>query len=258
MVSAEHRWILISPEQRAQIETDPHYRQMLLFMEAADWAPAEGWLWWMRERRGWGGLVPIDQPLGCCLVMQGQHRLGLQLLEPLLQHPQRNFWVAHLAGDALRGCNHLEEAVVLYRQAQTDGSDSPLTARNLLQVLWQRDEEAALEQLRDWLAADQLHGAVLLGVQQALASGQAPALEHWLAEHDLATPQQLQRLTEAALERLDRPAAQRWLRALEDSPWARTLQQRLRNWGVAGFSQEDRDGGGDGSAIGPAVVEQSP
>lgn len=237
MASARHHWLLIGPEQQAQIEAENHYQQAQHFLAAHDWAPAEGLLWWMHERAGWAGAVVVDQPLGYALVMQGQNRLALDVLQPLLQHPQRNFWVAHLAADALRGSNDLQDAVPLYRQSLADGSDSPITARNLLQVLWQLDAEAALAQLQLWHACDGgLQGVVLEGVQQALASGQAPLLDEWLAAQGLATDAQLQRLAVAALERLDAEAARRWLTAQADRPWAEEILGRLQRWQVPGFS----------------------
>lgn len=233
------RWVLTSAEQASRIQAEVHYQQAQLLLQSRDWAAAEGLLWHLRQQGAWAGVVLIDQPLACTLVMQGEHPWAWELLEPLLVHPQRNFWVAHLAADALRACNRLAEAGALYRQALADGSDSPLTARNLLQVLWQQDEAEALEQLRLWQQERQLHGTVLQGVQEALAAGQAPVLEQWLADQQLATPQQLQRLVIAAIQRLDRPAIQRGLAILQDDSWAQGLRLGLQALGVEGFQEAD-------------------
>ncbi len=231
-------WRWLDPEQQRLLERERHYQEAQRFLAAEDWQPAEGLLWWLRQVGGWHGVVPVEQPLGLCLVMDGQFPLAWQLLAPLLDHPQRNFWVAHLAGDAQRGRGALPEAVALYRQSLADGSDSPITVRNLVQVLWQLDGEAAIAQLAQWHGEGLLRGARLQGVRDALAPGQAPALEVWLAERGLATPAQLQRLVTAALLQLDLDAAWLYLDRLEGPGhgWAQALRGRLQRLGVAGIS----------------------
>lgn len=212
--------------------SDPLYQQAQRFLAQRDWEPAEGLLWRLQQRHGPRRSVWIEQPLGLTLLMQGLPGLAWQVLEPWLKRADRNFWVAHLAGDAQRALNAWDAAISLYRQALADGSNSPITARNLLQVLWQRDGQAALEQLEEWQRHGRLSGSVLAGMQAALADGQALMLDRWCWRTGHADLAQLLRLLEDALQRGEREMAERLLHQLHsrgDQPW---LLARLDRFGL--------------------------
>lgn len=127
-------------------------------IEAADWPAAEGAL------RRLDSLAP-GQPqvldlLSYALLMQGQFSACEAVLRQALAKGGCSFWTPHKLGDALRGQQRMEEAIAAYEQALSWGSDSPLTARNLLQVLDGLDPARALARLEAWegAAADQSAG----------------------------------------------------------------------------------------------------
>ena len=91
---------------------------LLRYLQIVPQAPLEAW----------DVLAYVD-------LMQGNYRRCLEVLRPWADHPSRNFWLQHKLGDAHRGLNQLPQAEACYRQSLVDGSDSPLTIRNLLQVL---------------------------------------------------------------------------------------------------------------------------
>lgn len=223
-------------EQPGSLDTDLFqdalYAEAQRFLDARDWQPAEGLLWQLQHRYGAVTSVWIDQPLGLTLVMQGQAALAWQVLQPWLEHPARNFWVAHLAADALRALSLLRPAAALYRQALADGSNSAITSRNLLQVLWQVEDQEALAQLQHWQQNGALQGPVLAGIREALAAGQALALDAWCEQAGLATADQRRRLLAAALRRLDREQALGLLKAMDQAREHPQLVERLRMLGI--------------------------
>lgn len=221
-------------EALRQLAADPAYQQAVSFLDAHDWQPAEGLLRWLRHCHGDALSFQIDSLLGYCLSMQADHAEAWQRLAPLLQHPQRTFWLAHLAADAQRGLGDWAAAATLYRTALTEGSDSPITVRNLLQVLLLHDAGEALQQLEQWRQQGALAGFVLEGIREALAANPDPALDAWLDRLDLAGPDQHRRLLEQELRRLDLAAITRRLQhpSWQASPWRAALAQRLHHWGL--------------------------
>ena len=88
--------------------------------------------------------------LAYVLLMQGDYRGCMAVLLPRREDPARTFWLQHKLGDAHRGLNQFSEAEACYRHSLADGSDSPLTCRNLLQVLDGLDPDRAVAELQRW------------------------------------------------------------------------------------------------------------
>ena len=84
------------------------------------------------------------------LLMQGRYSETESILLIALQQKTQNFWTTHKLGDALRGQHRLSEAAEAYEQSFNEGSTSPLTPRNLLQVLDQIDVRKAIDKLENW------------------------------------------------------------------------------------------------------------
>lgn len=200
------------------------------------WAEAEGLL------RRFVQLVPASplevwDTLAYALLMQGDYRGCLALLEPRRVDPARSFWLEHKLGDAHRGLNCGEDAVRCYRRSLVDGSDSPLTCRNLLQVLDGLDPLLATAELRQWQQVGAPSTAAWEGAREAavLVPGLGLAQQLWqLGEADASCRQ---RLLEDACYRLDQLGVQTSLAAAQASaagfsPWERALQQRLVGLGL--------------------------
>jgi hypothetical protein len=218
----------------ARLQADPCYRQVLVFIEASDWPAAEGLLLLLRRRFGDSAVFAIDSLLGYCLSMQACHAEAWLVLEPLLEAPNRHFWIAHLAADAQRGLGELAAAAALYRRALAEHSDRAITVRNLIEVLLQLDERAAIEQLEQWQHEGGLDAFVLEGVREALMGGQAPELDVWMDREGLAGPSQQRRLLEADLRRLDLMAVGHRLcrPGWQDCSWRAVLERRLHHLGL--------------------------
>ena len=222
---------------RATVEQ--HYQRALHDLKAGDWAAAEGSLLQVRQVLGPADVAVADA-LAYALLMQGDYGACARVLEPVLTHPQRSFWIAHKYADALRGLHQPEAAARFYRQALAEGSTSPLTARNLLQVLHELDPEQALLELEGWhqpLAAAQLEGI-------QLAAGLVAGLELvvWLQDRGLATPALQRRLLEQRLYGLDLGGAQGAddvASAMDtagqdaDQAWCAALRWRLKRLGLS-------------------------
>lgn len=235
-----------------ELQRDPLYSQVHPLLTAKDWQAAEGLLLRLRQTHRARLMLQIDALLGYTLSMQAAHEEAWLVLEPLLQHPQRTFWVAHLAADCQRGLGELKRAVSLYQQALDDGSDSPLTVRNLVQVLLQLDPQLALRQLRQWQHEGGLQGGVLEGIQQALDALVTPELDHWLDQQGLAGPLQQRRLLQSALRQLDLEQVRERLARLQthgpadgvgdadhhaiDHLWLEAAAARLERLGLIGQS----------------------
>ena len=219
-----------------------HYQRALAYLEACDWAAAEGVLLQARLTAGQRDLAVADA-LAYALLMQGDYEGCARVLEPVLDHPQRSFWIHHKYGDALRGLHDLERAAQHFRQALADGSTSPLTARNLMQVLHEVDPSLALAELEAW--PKPLPPERLAGVQQAAALVAGLDLAAWLLRHNLADAVLRRRLLEQRLyslelDGLETPVMQPILPTDEASPaerWCEALRERLERMGLsAGFA----------------------
>ena len=147
--------------------------------------------------------VDVWDVLAYALLMQGDYSACLMILKPWSRHPSRSYWVNHKLGDAFRGLNQLEEAVRAYQLSLEDGSDSPLTVRNLLQVLDALLPQRAVAQLGAWQAKGSLEPFVLDGAREAAVL--VPSLqlsEALFASGDAHAPCR-RRLLEAACYSLD-------------------------------------------------------
>ena len=204
-----------------------HYQRAIQALEEADWIAAEGWLLRARAELGPEELDVADA-LAYALLMQGDYSGCTQVLQPVLEHPQRSFWIWHKYADALRGLHQLPPAAQAYRRALQEGSTSALTARNLLQVLHQQDAALALAELEQW--PDPLPQLLVEGAQQAAARIAGLELAAWLQQRGLATAALQRRLIEQELYALRCPA---WLAdAPAQAGWLPALQTRLQQLGV--------------------------
>ena len=203
-------------------------------MQAGDWPAAEGALLQVRELNGPEDLAVADA-LAYALLMQGDYSGCAQVLEPVLLHPQRSFWIQHKAGDARRGLHQPDAAAAHYRQALAEGSTSALTARNLLQVLHGLAPEQALVELERW--PQPLAPALLEGAQAAAALVAGLELVQWLQARNLATPALQRRLLEQQLYGLEAvvlgaaPATEASPDA--DQAWCAALGDRLQQLGLS-------------------------
>ena len=185
----------------------------------------------VRHVRGAQDLAVADA-LAYALLMQGDYGGCARVLQPVLAHPQRSFWIQHKAGDAQRGLHQPDAAVTHYRQALAEGSTSPLTARNLLQVLHGQDPKQALAELESW--PQPLSGSRLEGAQAAAALVAGLELVIWLQGRGLATPALQRRLLEQKLYGLEPLASDDLAQALAlepldpDQAWCGALAWRLQ------------------------------
>jgi len=171
--------------------------------------------------------VAVADALAYALLMQGDYSGCAQVLEPVLHHPQRSFWIQHKAGDARRGLHQPEAAAAHYRQALAEGSTSAITARNLLQVLHGLAPEQALAELEAW--PQPLAPALLEGAQAAAALVAGLQLVEWLEARGWATPALQRRLLEQKLYGLQPvQVVSRNSAPDADQRWCAALQERLR------------------------------
>jgi tetratricopeptide (TPR) repeat protein len=160
--------------------------------QAEQWQLAEGALRRLLE------LHPANPEmldlLSHTLLMQGRHGEAESVLILILQQETNNFWTPHKLGDALRGQHRLPEAAEAYEQALKRGSTSPLTPRNLLQVLDQLDVRKAIDKLDHW------HGQTefcqwkdlqpwQIGACDAALLSAGPELANWLINHGCDHPE---------------------------------------------------------------------
>lgn len=206
-----------------------HYQRAIAALEGGDWPAAEGWLLQARAELGAADLA-VSDALAYALLMQGDYRGCSLALQPVLEHPGRSFWIWHKQGDALRGLHQLPAAAAAYRRALAEGSTSPITGRNLLQVLHELDPEHALAELERW--PQPLAAPLVEGAQQAAALTAGLELAAWLQRQGLATPALERRLTEQELYGLRWPE---WLgqETKVSSPWLVALRARIQALGLA-------------------------
>lgn len=185
----------------------PWWRLAREAIDSADWLAAEGAL------RRLDALVPgqaqVLDLLSYALLMQAEFSACEAVLRSALCLEGCSFWTPHKLGDALRGQQRMEEAITAYEQALSWGSDSPLTARNLLQVLDGLDPARAVARLEAWAAE---HGTTLnWGSPPAWITGACEAartsigldLAQWLHTRGCSDPEIRRLALEAALMRLD-------------------------------------------------------
>ncbi|WP_411870658.1 tetratricopeptide repeat protein [Vulcanococcus limneticus] len=160
-------------------------------LEADEWAVAEGGL--RRLLQASPHHPQLLDLLAFTLLMQGQYRLAEILLHRAIAVGSRNFWTPHKLGDALRGLQRLDQAVQAYEQALLWGSDSPLTVRNLLQVLQMLGDAPVLERLQRFRGVGPLSWTDCLPWQQgailAARNLGSSAMVQWLCRQGCPEPQ---------------------------------------------------------------------
>lgn len=226
----------MAEQPHMQEQLDVLWREIRGAISEEAWPEAEGLL------RRFCQLVdptPIEvvDTLAYTLLMQADYSACLELLLPLRNHPGRSFWLQHKLGDAWRGLNRLEEAVLAYRQSLQDGSTSALTWRNLLQCLSGIAPRLAAEELEAW---QQRSGGMPPEAWQGArdAALLVPGLElvEQLWQCGQADPDCRRRLLEEACYRLELPRALAVLGQLKSSgawsPWEQALAQRLQSLGL--------------------------
>ena len=149
-----------------QVKLDAFWSEIQNALAESSWPEAEGLL------RRFVQLMPaapveVWDVLAYALLMQGDFPACLAVLKPWSNHATRNFWVNHKMGDALRGLNQLDDAVEAYQLSLADGSNTPLTVRNLLQVLDALAPQRAVSQLAEWHSQGPLTSFVLEGAREA-------------------------------------------------------------------------------------------
>jgi tetratricopeptide (TPR) repeat protein len=160
-------------------------------LQTEQWLVAEGALRRLLE------LAPANSELldllSHTLLMQGRYNEAESMLLLILRQGGRNFWTPHKLGDALRGQHRLSEAVEAYEQALIMGSNSPLTPRNLLQVLDQLNAAMAIERLERWHQQAEFCQAAepapwQIGACDAALLSAGPELANWLISKGYDNP----------------------------------------------------------------------
>jgi tetratricopeptide (TPR) repeat protein len=229
-------------------------------LAAEDWAVAEGAL-----RRLIASQAPrpdLLDLLGYSLLMQGDFSRCAAVLLQALRVGSRSFWTPHKLGDALRGLQQPEKAVSFYEQALTWGSDSPLTVRNLLEVLSHQRPDPALQRLETFVAAgrpgESTEAASPLlrwddplpwqcGAIEAALRTRGPEIAIWLCRHGCPDPAVRRVVWEEELANLHLPEAFALLGGQSRSPQEQALQDRLDHLlGSAGPCPVVRSGAGSG------------
>jgi tetratricopeptide (TPR) repeat protein len=160
--------------------------------QAEQWQLAEGALRRLLE------LHPANPELldllSHTLLMQGRYSEAESILLLTLQQEANSFWTPHKLGDALRGQHRFSEAAEAYEQALKRGSTSPLTPRNLLQVLDQLDVRKAIEKLDHWHQQTEFcqweePKPWQIGACDAALLSAGPELANWLINHGCDHPE---------------------------------------------------------------------
>ncbi|MBM5799988.1 MAG: hypothetical protein FJ077_03925 [Cyanobacteria bacterium K_DeepCast_35m_m2_023] len=152
-------------------------------IDAQAWHEAEGLLWRYLQLEP-AAATSVHDSLGYALLMQGDFVGCERVLQPYLEAADRSFWLSHKLGDALRGQHRLDEAASLYRRSLAEGSDSPLTTRNLLQTLYGLAPAAALAELTHWQQDEaSLPVTAWSGAREAAALVPGLELADWLWQH---------------------------------------------------------------------------
>lgn len=170
----------------------------------ADWPVAEGTLRRLLDLQP--GKPELLDLLGYALLMQGEFQSCESVLREAMACGSRSFWTPHKLGDALRGLQLLEEAQQAYEQALSWGSDSPLTSRNLLQVLDALEPGRATARLQQWAQGSldwNQRTAWLQGACEAALASPGLELATWLQQHGCPDPEIRRLGVEQALLRLD-------------------------------------------------------
>lgn len=199
-------------------EQDPRriwWEQARAALAERNWPLLEGTL--LRLLEAAPGQPEFLDLLGHALLMQGQYARCRDVLEEALRCGSTSFWTPHKLGDAHRGLQRAAAAVPAYEQALRWGSDSPITVRNLLEVLHGQAVASALARLEafaagspppwDWSAPP----AWLQGACDAATRVQGDTLAAWLCERGCPDGPVRAVVWQESLHRLEIPATLRLL-----------------------------------------------
>ncbi|MCP9917493.1 hypothetical protein [Cyanobium sp. ATX 6F1] len=214
-------------------EQDPRqiwWEQARAALAEQDWPLLEGSL--LRILEVSPGQAELLDLLGHALLMQGQFTRCREVLEQALAAGSTSFWTPHKLGDAHRGLQRPAAAIPAYEQALQWGSDSPITVRNLLEVLHGDGAIKALGRL-ERLAAEapqpwswQEPAPWLQGAMDAATRVQGTALAEWLCVRGCPDPAVRAVVWQESLHRLDLPATLELLGG-SSLPLERALNARI-------------------------------
>ena len=215
-------------------EIDPRriwWEQARSALAEQNWPLLEGTLLRLLEAApGQAGYLDL---LGHALLMQGNYTRCRDVLEEALRCGSTSFWTPHKLGDAHRGLQRAAAAIPAYEQALRWGSDSPITVRNLLEVLHGEAAASALARLEafaagsppPWTWSDP--PAWLRGACDAATRVQGESLAAWLCARGCPDGPVRAVVWQESLHRLEIPATLRLLEA-SDGALESALAQRLQ------------------------------
>lgn len=216
-----------------QAQLDALWREVHRSVSDSAWESAEGLLRRFLQLAPQSPLEVWDS-LAYVLLMQGENERCLEILNPWAEAPERSFWVQHKLGDARRGLHQLESAALHYRQSLADGSDAPITTRNLLQALDGLDPARAVREVQRWQAAEVPPApAAWEGARQAALLVPGLELARQLALAGEADEHCRKRLLEQACYALDLGQiasllSEAAVSSAGLSPWEQALRDRLQ------------------------------
>ena len=214
-------------------DTDlPHqwWELCLAAYERQDWPELEGAL--LRLLEVVAPQAELLDLLGHALLMQGHFQRSQEALEQALTAGSRSFWTPHKLGDAHRALQRPAAAAAAYEQALDWESNSPLTVRNLLEVLHGEAPGAALARLEQLAAAApppwdwQEPPVWLTGAIAAATTVQGAQLAEWLCARGCPDAGVRAVAWQEQLYQLDLPATLKLLNS-NVSPLEQTLRWRI-------------------------------
>ncbi|QEY31781.1 tetratricopeptide repeat protein [Synechococcus sp. RSCCF101] len=210
-------------------EADRSWRSVILAaLEAGDWPVAEGGL--RRLLQTAPERPELLDLLGYACFMQGRFREAEATLRHALDAGSTSFWTWHKLGDVRRALHDPTGALQGYEAALRQGSDSPLTVRNAMEVLFDRRPAEAIERLQALLATATEPGRraqILSGACQAALRVQGSELIDWLLRQGLADAAVQADAMHHLVLALDLDEALQHLPSCGPS-WARALRERLQ------------------------------
>ena len=208
------------------LSTSRHWQRALKWIQANKWDLAEGELLYLLKK-GEIADPAIQDALGYTLLMQGEYYLCEKVLISICEHPKRSFWVNHKIADALRGQHQLAKSALWYQKSLSDGSNHPLTYRNLIQVLWEINQQQAMQFLESWFISNGSTGPWLEGTQMAADLIPDIVLCSWLHDKKISTPFQKQRLLRHCCYELNIEKCHQIIIENSAEPWAIEFEARL-------------------------------
>ena len=194
-------------------------------MTQKKWLVAEGAL--LRLLAMGGDPRTALDALGYALLMQGHYLRAQQVLERALQEGSRSFWTSHKLADALVGQQRFSDAIAAYEKALVDGSDSPLTVRNLLSTLEKVRAGSSLQRVNQQLPS--LPDFWMEGIAQAARMLASPQLATWLLDQGRIDSDLARLAWQSALLQMDIAEAMRLVEICDGSAPAVACRTRLES-----------------------------